>query len=106
MSWKNNPRTLPLNRACRLKKKAQHEANKIKLYGLEQEHRGILTAIEDVRNSLLRKVEMGPNGVIPSPSPHPQSSPGTANSSQAALTQHIEKLYKLINSKYIDHFHT
>lgn len=26
-------------RACRLKKKAQHEANKVKLYGLEQEHR-------------------------------------------------------------------
>jgi len=27
------------SRICRLKKKAQHEANKIKLYGLEQEHR-------------------------------------------------------------------
>lgn len=26
------------SRACRLKKKAQHEANKIKLFGLEQEH--------------------------------------------------------------------
>lgn len=26
------------SRACRLKKKAQHEANKLKLYGLEQEH--------------------------------------------------------------------
>lgn len=26
------------SRACRLKKKAQHEANKIKLHGLEQEH--------------------------------------------------------------------
>lgn len=26
------------SRACRLKKKAQHEANKIKLYGLQQEH--------------------------------------------------------------------
>lgn len=25
-------------RVCRLKKKAQHEANKIKLYGLQQEH--------------------------------------------------------------------
>ena len=25
-------------RACRLKKKAQHEANKIKLHGLECEH--------------------------------------------------------------------
>jgi len=27
------------SRVCRLKKKAQHEANKIKLHGLEQEHR-------------------------------------------------------------------
>ena len=26
------------SRACRLKKKAQHEANKIKLSGLEDEH--------------------------------------------------------------------
>ena len=26
------------SRACRLKKKAQHEANKLKLYGLDQEH--------------------------------------------------------------------
>lgn len=26
------------SRACRLKKKAQHEANKIKLFGLENEH--------------------------------------------------------------------
>lgn len=26
------------SRACRLKKKAQHEANKIKMYGLELEH--------------------------------------------------------------------
>lgn len=26
------------SRACRLKKKAQHEANKIKLHGLEEEH--------------------------------------------------------------------
>lgn len=26
------------SRACRLKKKAQHEANKLKLYGLQKEH--------------------------------------------------------------------
>jgi hypothetical protein len=26
------------SRACRLKKKAQHEPNKLKLYGLNQEH--------------------------------------------------------------------
>ncbi len=27
------------SRACRLKKKAQHEANKLKCHGLEEEHR-------------------------------------------------------------------
>ncbi len=27
------------SRACRLKKKAQHEANKLRLHGLESEHR-------------------------------------------------------------------
>lgn len=32
-------KSLLIIRACRLKKKAQHEANKVKLYGLEQEHR-------------------------------------------------------------------
>ena len=26
------------SRACRLKKKAQHEANKLKLHGLDEEH--------------------------------------------------------------------
>jgi hypothetical protein len=35
---KLNYRLTWCSRACRLKKKAQHEANKLKLYGLEQEH--------------------------------------------------------------------
>lgn len=34
------------SRACRLKKKAQHEANKIKLHGLEQEHSECLFLIK------------------------------------------------------------
>jgi hypothetical protein len=34
------------SRACRLKKKAQHEANKLKLYGLEQEHSMYIWTIE------------------------------------------------------------
>lgn len=33
------------SRACRLKKKAQHEANKIKLFGLETEHSKCTIAI-------------------------------------------------------------
>lgn len=31
------------SRACRLKKKAQHEANKLKLYGLQREHSKFIT---------------------------------------------------------------
>uniref|UniRef100_T1JH72 BZIP domain-containing protein n=1 Tax=Strigamia maritima TaxID=126957 RepID=T1JH72_STRMM len=37
------------SRACRLKKKAQHEANKLKLYGLEQEHKKLLTTLKEAR---------------------------------------------------------
>ncbi|KAK3921834.1 Protein CREBRF-like protein [Frankliniella fusca] len=43
------------SRACRLKKKAQHEANKIKLYGLENEHKRLFHAIQQVRQCLVRK---------------------------------------------------
>lgn len=38
------------SRACRLKKKAQHEANKIKLHGLETEHSKLIFA-GGVRNA-------------------------------------------------------
>lgn len=42
------------SRACRLKKKAQHEANKIKLYGLETEHsKSLLRVIIAVKFTLL-----------------------------------------------------
>lgn len=40
------------SRACRLKKKAQHEANKIKLFGLQREHQQVVLAIYDVRKFL------------------------------------------------------
>ena len=33
------------SRACRLKKKAQHEANKVKCQGLEEEHRKLTTSV-------------------------------------------------------------
>lgn len=44
------------SRACRLKKKAQHEANKIKLYGLENEHKRLFHAIHQIQQTLARKV--------------------------------------------------
>ncbi|OXA44082.1 Protein CREBRF [Folsomia candida] len=43
--------------ACRLKKKAQHEANKLKLYGLEQEHKRLMAAIEQSRQLIFSKID-------------------------------------------------
>ncbi|RWS14055.1 hypothetical protein B4U79_01727 [Dinothrombium tinctorium] len=45
------------SRACRLKKKAQHEANKIKLFGLQQEHKRLMSCLIDIRKVLRRAVE-------------------------------------------------
>ncbi|XP_046429964.1 protein CREBRF homolog [Neodiprion fabricii] len=44
------------SRACRLKKKAQHEANKIKLHGLEQEHRRLIHGIAQIKQTLAAKL--------------------------------------------------
>ncbi|KAJ4439236.1 hypothetical protein ANN_07356 [Periplaneta americana] len=65
-----------LKTACRLKKKAQHEANKLKLYGLEQEHKRLNSGISQVKQVLAAKF--------------------TADSqeSQEELTRHIEKVVK------------
>ncbi|KAH8404656.1 hypothetical protein KR215_006267 [Drosophila sulfurigaster] len=43
------------SRACRLKKKAQHEANKIKLYGLEIEHKRLMNGIAELKQALALK---------------------------------------------------
>ncbi|XP_070509812.1 protein CREBRF homolog isoform X2 [Chironomus tepperi] len=43
------------SRACRLKKKAQHEANKIKLFGLEHEHKRLLSGITHMKQLLALK---------------------------------------------------
>ncbi|XP_037047544.1 protein CREBRF homolog isoform X3 [Bradysia coprophila] len=43
------------SRACRLKKKAQHEANKIKLFGLETEHKRLINGIIDIKKALAYK---------------------------------------------------
>ncbi|XP_023017905.1 repressed by TOR [Leptinotarsa decemlineata] len=44
------------SRACRLKKKAQHEANKIKLSGLEYEHKRLLSGIAQAKLILRAKL--------------------------------------------------
>uniref|UniRef100_A0A1B0CUF3 BZIP domain-containing protein n=2 Tax=Lutzomyia longipalpis TaxID=7200 RepID=A0A1B0CUF3_LUTLO len=43
------------SRACRLKKKAQHEANKIKLYGLEHEHKRVSIGIHQLKQIIIAK---------------------------------------------------
>ncbi|XP_023320457.1 uncharacterized protein LOC111695373 isoform X2 [Eurytemora carolleeae] len=43
------------SRACRLKKKAQHEANKLKLHGLEEEHNELMRSIHGVKEILQAK---------------------------------------------------
>ncbi|XP_056637656.1 protein CREBRF homolog isoform X6 [Diorhabda sublineata] len=44
------------SRACRLKKKAQHEANKIKLNGLEYEHKRLINSISQAKLILSAKL--------------------------------------------------
>merc|ERR1712117_255538 len=38
------------SRACRLKKKAQHEANKLKLSGLEEEHNELMRSLDQIKS--------------------------------------------------------
>lgn len=50
------------SRACRLKKKAQHEANKIKLCGLECEHKRLLAGIQLMKQLYISKFNGELNG--------------------------------------------
>ncbi|XP_032890048.1 CREB3 regulatory factor-like isoform X2 [Amblyraja radiata] len=50
------------SRACRLKKKAQHEANKIKLWGLNIEHDNLLQVIVAIKHQIMRRVEQRRGG--------------------------------------------
>ncbi|GFQ66343.1 protein CREBRF [Trichonephila clavata] len=43
-------------KACRLKKKAQHEANKLKLFGLQQEQKCLLLYINEIKKLVRNKV--------------------------------------------------
>ncbi|KAK7864494.1 hypothetical protein R5R35_003113 [Gryllus longicercus] len=64
------------SRACRLKKKAQHEANKLKLYGLETEHRRLNAGICQLKQVLVAKCTTD----------DPEK--------QEEFTKHIEKIVK------------
>jgi len=45
------------SRACRLKKKAQHEANKIKLFGLNQEHKRTMVLMQQIKKVVRQRLE-------------------------------------------------
>ena len=45
------------SRACRLKKKAQHEANKIKLFGLNQEHKKSIAIMTEIKQMMKKRLE-------------------------------------------------
>ncbi|XP_072041257.1 uncharacterized protein [Amphiura filiformis] len=45
------------HRACRLKKKAQHEANKIKLSGLEDEHTRLMFVLTAIKKDMVQQVQ-------------------------------------------------
>ncbi|EPY82230.1 hypothetical protein CB1_000672005 [Camelus ferus] len=54
------------SRACRLKKKAQYEANKVKLWGLNTEYDNLLFVINSIKQEIVNRVqnpreERGPN---------------------------------------------
>ncbi|XP_038213866.1 protein CREBRF homolog [Zerene cesonia] len=51
------------SRACRLKKKAQHEANKLKLYGLQQEHKRLINGIHQMKQIIGNRVTNPDNNV-------------------------------------------
>ncbi|KAF5284472.1 hypothetical protein FQR65_LT13530 [Abscondita terminalis] len=70
------------SRACRLKKKAQHEANKIKLHGLEHEHRRVLNSIIQCKQLLTSKLKETPEN-------------------QEELSNHLDKLIKSVTKNMI-----
>lgn len=47
------------SRACRLRKKAQHEANKLKLHGLNEEHRILMELITSIKSLIIKRVQSG-----------------------------------------------
>nr|XP_020479406.1 CREB3 regulatory factor-like isoform X2 [Monopterus albus] len=66
------------SRACRLKKKAQHEANKIKLWGLNQEYDNLLGALLRIKEVIRRRVE----------------SSEEEDTDEGGMTQHLEDILR------------
>lgn len=75
------------SRACRLKKKAQHEANKIKLYGLEVEHKRLISGIEELKVIITTLSNNGAGGV-------------GGGDGQEEIAQRIDRIYQSASSEY------
>ena len=86
-------------RACRLKKKAQHEANKIKLHGLDQEHRAMMAIVHKVRLDLLKKVALAQSNC--DPNSLQEASSNQVAKAQMQLSLQIEKNSRNRSSNYI-----
>jgi len=72
------------SRACRLKKKAQHEANKLKLHGLEEEHNDLMRSMQQIKRILHAK--WNKNGT-------------DSSTQQEELTAEAERVLKKTQSK-------
>ncbi|CAF4078799.1 unnamed protein product, partial [Rotaria magnacalcarata] len=72
------------SRACRLRKKAQHEANKLKLHGLNEEHKTLIDLIASVKLLVLKRYN---DGQLASPLS------STSESLEAALDHLIVQKY-------------
>ncbi|CAI9582123.1 unnamed protein product, partial [Staurois parvus] len=46
------------SRACRLKKKAQYEANKVKLWGLNTEYDNLLFVINSIKQEIMTRIQI------------------------------------------------
>lgn len=73
------------SRACRLKKKAQHEANKIKLSGLESEHKRLINGLQQAKHILAAKLSE------------------QSHDRQEELTMNLDKIYKNCTIKIAGH---
>lgn len=85
---------LLFSRACRLKKKAQHEAYKIKLHGLDMEHKQLLQLTQDMKQKFTQVLQK----TLPERKIVKQE--GT---DELQMTQYLEKTAEKAYSKFIIH---
>lgn len=91
------------SRACRLKKKAQHEANKIKLHGLENEHSEykVLLHFENINLNLLFFKEKIMGGIVQLKQIIAKRANDLSyDNSQEDMSSRLDKIMKSATSKF------